>query len=106
MLAEAEADEVHLVLSSVNSVENLKKTAQQFAAVGVTSLVLTKLDEATGLGNLIPLAAQLPAAAELRDERPERAGRHRAGRSPSTDSHHAEPAAATVTAGLDRTAIR
>ncbi len=55
MLQEAEADEVHLVLSSVNSVENLKKTARQFADVGVTSLVLSKLDEATGLGNLIPL---------------------------------------------------
>lgn len=55
MLVEAEADEVHLVLSSVNSVENMKKTAKQFADVGVTSLVLTKLDEATGLGNLIPL---------------------------------------------------
>ncbi len=55
MLVEAEADEVHLVLSSVNSIENMKKTARQFADVGVTSLVLTKLDEATGLGNLIPL---------------------------------------------------
>ncbi|MHB8968990.1 MAG: flagellar biosynthesis protein FlhF [Pirellulaceae bacterium] len=55
MLAEAEADEVHLVLSSVNSLENLKKTATQFADVGVTALVLTKLDEATGLGNLVPL---------------------------------------------------
>ena len=55
MLTEAEADEVHLVLSSVSSVENMKKTARQFADVGVTSLVLTKLDEATGLGNLVPL---------------------------------------------------
>ncbi len=55
MLSEAAADEVHLVLSSVNSLENLKKTAQHFAGVGVTALVLTKLDEATGLGNLIPL---------------------------------------------------
>jgi flagellar biosynthesis protein FlhF len=55
MLSEAEADEVHLVLSSVNSLENLKKTAKQFADVGVTALVLTKLDEATGLGNIVPL---------------------------------------------------
>jgi len=62
MLVEAGADEVYLVLSSVNSVENMKKTAKQFADVGVTSLVLTKLDEATGLGNLIPLlrSCQLP----------------------------------------------
>ncbi|MBM4089157.1 MAG: flagellar biosynthesis protein FlhF [Planctomycetes bacterium] len=55
MLAEAKADEVHLVLSSVNSVDNLKKTAKQFADVGVTALILTKLDEATGLGSLVPL---------------------------------------------------
>jgi flagellar biosynthesis protein FlhF len=55
MLAEAEADEVHLVLSSVSSPENLKKTARQFAGVGVTALILTKLDEATGLGSLVPL---------------------------------------------------
>ncbi len=55
MLAEAEADEVHLVLSSVSSVENLKKTTRQFADVGITALLLTKLDEASGLGNLLPL---------------------------------------------------
>jgi flagellar biosynthesis protein FlhF len=55
MLAEAQADEVHLVLSSVNSLENLKKTARQFADMHVTALVLTKLDEATGLGSIIPL---------------------------------------------------
>jgi flagellar biosynthesis protein FlhF len=75
MLTEAQPDEVHLVLSSVSSVENLKKTAQAVLPdVGVTSLVLTKLDEATGLGGLITTAPQLPLAAELRDERPERAG--------------------------------
>lgn len=55
MLVEAEPDDVYLVLSSVNSLENMKKTTKQFADVGVTSLVLTKLDEATGLGNLVPL---------------------------------------------------
>ncbi len=55
MLAEAKPDEVHLVLSSVASSAALTKTAKQFAEVGVTSLVLTKLDEATGLGNLLPL---------------------------------------------------
>jgi flagellar biosynthesis protein FlhF len=62
MLGEAQADEVQLVLSSVASTESLKKTAARFAKVGVTSLVLTKLDEATGLGNLLPLlrSCQLP----------------------------------------------
>lgn len=55
MLAEAQADEVHLVLSSVASGASLKKTAQRFAEVGATAIIFTKLDEATGLGNLLPL---------------------------------------------------
>ncbi len=55
MLAEAEADEVHLVLSSVTSASSLTRTAKKFATVGTTSLTLTKLDEATGLGNLLPV---------------------------------------------------
>lgn len=55
MLSEAGADEVHLVLSSVGSVESLKQTAQRFADVGVTALVLSKLDEATSLGTIVPL---------------------------------------------------
>ena len=33
----------------------MKKTAERFAEVGVTSLLLTKLDETTGLGNLLPV---------------------------------------------------
>ena len=55
MLAEAGADEVHLVLSSVAGTPGLIKTARQFREVGATSLLITKLDEATGLGNLLPL---------------------------------------------------
>lgn len=55
MLAEANADEIHLVLSSVASTGSLQKAAERFADVGVTALLLTKLDEATGLGNLLPL---------------------------------------------------
>jgi len=55
MLAEAKADEIHLVLSSVASAASLEKTTERFSQVGVTSLLLTKLDEATGLGNLLPL---------------------------------------------------
>ena len=54
-LNEARADEVHLVLSSVASARTLEHTARRFAAVGTTALILTKLDEATGLGNLVPL---------------------------------------------------
>jgi flagellar biosynthesis protein FlhF len=55
LLAEAHADEVHLVLSSVASAASLTAAAERFATVGVTALLLTKLDEATGLGNLLPL---------------------------------------------------
>jgi flagellar biosynthesis protein FlhF len=61
-LTEARADEVHLVLSSVTGASTLARTAERFAAAGTTHLLLTKLDEATGLGNILPLlrASGLP----------------------------------------------
>jgi flagellar biosynthesis protein FlhF len=52
-LAEAKADEVHLVMSSVGSASSLEHTARRFAEVGTTSLILTKLDEATSFGHLL-----------------------------------------------------
>ncbi len=55
MLAEASADEVHLVLSATAGAKQLTATTRKFAEVGATALLLTKLDEATGLGNLISL---------------------------------------------------
>ncbi len=55
ILGEAKADEVHLVLSSTAGAATLCKTAQWFSEVGTTSLLITKLDESTGLGNLLPL---------------------------------------------------
>jgi flagellar biosynthesis protein FlhF len=54
-LTEAGADEIHLVLSSVANLRTLQQTAERFASVGTTALILTKLDEATGLGNVLPL---------------------------------------------------
>ena len=54
-LTEAAADEVHLVLSSVVGARTLTQTVERFASVGTTGLVFTKLDEATGLGNLLPV---------------------------------------------------
>ena len=62
LLTEAAPDEVHLVLSSTSSASNLTQTAERFVPVGTTALVLTKLDEASGLGNLLPLvrACKLP----------------------------------------------
>ncbi|HUY32653.1 MAG TPA: flagellar biosynthesis protein FlhF [Pirellulales bacterium] len=54
-LAEAQVDEVHLVLSSVAGAGALARAAERFAEVGATALILTKLDEAHGLGGLLPL---------------------------------------------------
>lgn len=53
MLTEAEPDEVHLVLSAVGGVKSLASTAERFATVGTTAMLITKLDEATALGNLL-----------------------------------------------------
>jgi flagellar biosynthesis protein FlhF len=55
ILDATQPDEVHLVLSSVANAAVLSRTAERFAPVGTTALVLTKLDEAAGLGNLLPL---------------------------------------------------
>lgn len=62
LLAEARADEIHLVLSSVTSASGLINTAERFSPAGATALILTKLDEATGLGHLLPVvrATRLP----------------------------------------------
>jgi flagellar biosynthesis protein FlhF len=56
LLAEAAADEVHLVLSSAASGAGLSHAVEQFATAGVTALLLTKLDEAVSLGSLYNLA--------------------------------------------------
>lgn len=59
LLGEAEVDQVHLVLSLATSPRVLTMTAEKFAAVGVTSMILTKLDEAIGLGALLGAAREL-----------------------------------------------
>jgi len=61
-LAEAAADEVHLVLSGVASARMLDHTAERFAAVGTTAIIFTKLDEATSFGNLFSVvrSSRLP----------------------------------------------
>lgn len=60
LLTEAQVDEVHLVLSLTASLRNLAATATQFAGAGATSLILTKLDEAVGMGTLLSIAKQVP----------------------------------------------
>ncbi|TWT31263.1 Flagellar biosynthesis protein FlhF [Posidoniimonas corsicana] len=55
MLGEAQPDEVCLVLSCTSGERNLAVTAERFAPAGVTSMIYTKLDEATSLGHLLPV---------------------------------------------------
>ncbi|HUQ69735.1 MAG TPA: flagellar biosynthesis protein FlhF [Planctomycetaceae bacterium] len=59
VLEAAAIDEVHLVLSLASGLPALKTAAANFQSVGVTSIMLTKLDEATGCGPLLPIARQL-----------------------------------------------
>ena len=56
LLGEATPDEVHLVLSTTTTARGLNETIRQFEGVGVTSLLLTKLDEAMTLGQLVGVA--------------------------------------------------
>ncbi|MDA1016941.1 MAG: flagellar biosynthesis protein FlhF [Planctomycetota bacterium] len=60
LLNEAHVDEVHLVLSLTSSSRGLKATADKFATANVSSLILTKLDEAPGLGGILSAARQIP----------------------------------------------
>jgi flagellar biosynthesis protein FlhF len=55
MLAEAEPDEVYLVLSSTAGPKSLIAAAQRFADVGATAMLLTKFDETSSLGHLVSL---------------------------------------------------
>lgn len=59
-LSEAQVDEVHLVMSLVASPRSLETTAERFSVVGTTSTILTKLDEATGMGSLLSVARKVP----------------------------------------------
>jgi flagellar biosynthesis protein FlhF len=59
LLAEAQADEVHLALSSVASLPSMQNALEQFEDTGVQSVILTKMDEASGVaGGLLPFMHQ------------------------------------------------
>jgi flagellar biosynthesis protein FlhF len=60
LLAEAQVDEVHLVLSLVASSRSLQATAEKFAPAGTTAMILTKLDEAVGMGSLLSVSRRVP----------------------------------------------
>ncbi len=52
-------DHVYLVLSLASGANALRATAERFAAIRPTSLVFTKLDEATGCGGLLSAARDI-----------------------------------------------
>jgi flagellar biosynthesis protein FlhF len=57
-LAEAQPDEVHLVLSAVAGERSLRAAVERFALVRADRLILTKLDEADGLGGVLAVLGQ------------------------------------------------
>jgi flagellar biosynthesis protein FlhF len=57
-LAEAQPDEVHLVLSAVAGERSLRAAVERFAMVRADRLILTKLDEADGLGGVLAVLGQ------------------------------------------------
>ncbi|MFO0950264.1 MAG: flagellar biosynthesis protein FlhF [Isosphaeraceae bacterium] len=57
-LAEARPDQVHLVLSAVAGERSLRAAVERFSPVGADRLILTKLDEADGLGGLLSVLGQ------------------------------------------------
>ena len=58
-LAEADVDQVHLVLSLASGVRSNLLTADRFRSIGVTSMLLTKLDEAAGPGAILSAARRI-----------------------------------------------
>ncbi len=56
MLAEAKPAEVHLVVSAVGGARSLVNIADRFSKVGTTSILVTKIDEAMTLGNLVSVS--------------------------------------------------
>jgi len=57
-LAEAQPDEVHLVLSAVAGERSLRAAVDRFSIVQADRLILTKLDEADGLGGVLAVIGQ------------------------------------------------
>lgn len=57
-LAEARPDEVHLVLSATGGGRSLRAAVERFTAARADRLILTKLDEADGLGAVLAVIGQ------------------------------------------------
>ena len=54
----ARPDEVHLVLSATSGEKSLRAAVERFSAVRADRLILTKLDEADGLGGVLAVIGQ------------------------------------------------
>ena len=50
---------MHVVMSLTASVRSIRMTCEQFQAVNPTALILTKLDEAAGMGSLLSVSKQV-----------------------------------------------
>jgi flagellar biosynthesis protein FlhF len=59
-LLQARPDEVHLVLSAVAGQRSLRAAVERFAVVQFDRLILTKLDEADGLGGVLAVLGMSP----------------------------------------------
>ena len=59
LVAAASPDDICLVLSLASGAKSLRTTADRFAAVRPTSLILTKLDEAAGCGGLLSVSRDI-----------------------------------------------
>lgn len=59
LVAAATPDDICLVLSLASGAKSLRTTADRFAAVQPTSLILTKLDEAAGCGGLLSVSRDI-----------------------------------------------
>jgi flagellar biosynthesis protein FlhF len=57
-LTEGQPDEVHLVLSATAGERSLRAAVERFAVVQADRLILTKLDEADGLGGILAVIGQ------------------------------------------------
>jgi flagellar biosynthesis protein FlhF len=58
LLGAAGSDEIMLVLNANGSQDSMLEAVEGFGEVGITSLMLTKFDEATRLGQLLPVLHQ------------------------------------------------
>jgi flagellar biosynthesis protein FlhF len=68
-------DETHLVLSATTASQTARSALNRFAAIGATHLDLTKIDEASGLGQWISVLSDCPIPVQVLAEGPSSLGK-------------------------------